>query len=285
TAVPPATDNGCFQAEANYPHLVAVGLGLTIDDQTCSGANTANVGYFVGATIPAAPAVPGLPALPTAPFLQVTATGQTTLQLQADALSPTTDVVTVGIGGNDLGFAEIIAACVRTVSGGAAFGLAGMGIFVADCEDYFDDAATYPGAHVGTWLANHVQPRIDAVFAEIAAQAPNAQVFIVGYPSILTDDAALAAACFTSPIPPATNTVPFSAPDIMFLHGLEAALDGALESAAASHGFHFISTAASTAGHALCDPDPWMKGLTLQFSSAGVCDPGFLPLGAAVPPF
>lgn len=34
---------GCYQALADYPHLVAAELGLTLDDRTCSGADRKSV--------------------------------------------------------------------------------------------------------------------------------------------------------------------------------------------------------------------------------------------------
>lgn len=87
SAIPPSDPNGCYQAEANYPHLVATELGLAVDDQTCSGAISANLGYPSGATITAPPTINTLPTLPTGPLIQTTMTSQTALQLQTAGLS------------------------------------------------------------------------------------------------------------------------------------------------------------------------------------------------------
>lgn len=282
SAIPPGDPNGCYQADANYPHLVTTALGLTIDDQTCSGAISANLGYPSGATITAPPVVNTLPTLPTSSIVQTTMTGQIAIQVQTAALSPSTDIVTFAIGGNDLGFADIAEACIRLSngSGTSATGLQILaGITVDNCKDYFDDETTYPDAYLKTRLATYIVPRIDAVLDEITAAAPNAQIFVVGYPQIATGDAALANACFTSPAPPVTNVVPFSGTDILFINEIEGLLDDALQASAAAHGAHFIDLATSTAGHALCETDPWVNGLTMVYPVGGVCPADYQPLG------
>lgn len=284
TATPPSEPNGCYQADANYPHLVATELGLAIDDQTCSGAISANLGYPGGTTIPGPPAVDTLPELPTGSSVQTTMTGQTALQLQTAGLSASTDVVTFAIGGNDLGFADIAEACIRLTNGTGTYvtGLQVLAsISVANCKDYFDDEATYPDAYLKDRLANFIVPRIDAVLDEIKAAAPNAQVFVVGYPQIATGDAAKADGCFKSPMPPAENVVPFSGTDILFIHEIEGLLDDALQAGALAHGFHFISPSESTEAHTLCESDPWINGLTMVLASSTppVCPPDYQPLG------
>jgi LPXTG-motif cell wall-anchored protein len=282
TATPSTDPNGCYQADANYPHLVATQLGLGIDDQTCSGAISSNIGFGTGVTITAPPVINTLPTLPTGSVVQTTATGQIAPQLQSAGLSATTDIVTVAIGGNDLGFADIAEACIR-LTNGPGTDVTGLQILasvtVANCQDYFDDATTYPDAYLQTRLATYVVPRINAVMAEIKAAAPNAQVFVVGYPQIAPSDPTVADGCFTSPLPPATETVPFSGTDLLFIHEIEIQLDAALQSAAAAQGFHFVSTAASTAANTLCSADPWISGLTVAYPAGGICPVNTMPLG------
>lgn len=283
-ATPPTDPNGCYQADANYPHLVASQFGLVIDDQTCSGAISANLGYPTGTTIPAPPTVNTLPTLPTTATIQTTMTGQTALQLQTAALSASTDIVTVAIGGNDLGFADIAEACIRLSNSAGSFatGLQFLAsIDVENCQDYFDDETTYPDAYLKGRFDTYVVPRIEAVMQEIKTLAPNAQVFVVGYPQIAPSDATMADACFTSPLPPGTNTVPFSGTDLLFINEIEGLIDSALQAAATSHGFHFVSSAASTAGHTLCSSDPWIAGLTVAYPSGSpaTCPANYQPLG------
>ena len=269
--------NGCYQAEQNYPHRVATTLGLSIVDQTCSGAITANLGYPTGVTFTNPPAAEPLPALPTGDELQVTLAGLTVPELQKAGLSTSTDIVTVGIGGNDLGFSHIATACIRESVGPTSAPIylyLELGIDVANCADYFGDATTYPTADLFTRVTDAVAPRIDGVMDAIAELAPNAQVFVVGYPMVAPADATNA--CFTAPTTP--DAVPFSGTDLQFIHSVEEALDGALQAGAASHGFHFVSTWASSTNNTLCSSDPWIWGLTAYLNSEPTCDANYLPV-------
>ena len=104
----PAT--GCYQAEVDYPHLVATALGLDLDDRSCAGAVTANIRDTP----------------------QVTGSG--TAPVQSDALSASTDIVTVTIGGNDLGFASIAGYCVALTANGPIAGDPSLD----NCKDHYN---------------------------------------------------------------------------------------------------------------------------------------------------
>ncbi|RHW24550.1 SGNH/GDSL hydrolase family protein [Nocardioides immobilis] len=79
----------CAQSRVNYPKLVANELGIPVlRDATCGSATTE---HFAGAQ--------ALPLGGTNPP-------------QYDRLTPTTDLVTVGIGGNDAGIAGAALACI-----------------------------------------------------------------------------------------------------------------------------------------------------------------------------
>jgi len=268
--------NGCYQALANYPQLVATDLGLTITDETCSGAVTANIGYASGVTIPSPPATGPLTGLPTGSQVQTTMAGKVAPAVQSAALSATTDIVTIGIGGNDLGFASIAMACVRDSVGASSYPLylywVSPGITFDNCKQYFDDQVTYPDAYLKDRLATYVVPRLEATLTQVKAAAPNAQVFVVGYPQIAPADAT--DACFTSPT--SVDAVPLSGVDINFVHEIEGLLDEAIESAAAAHGAHYINTWDDTAANTLCTPEPWIWGLTAYVNLSGPCDPGYI---------
>src|SRR3954471_15153979 len=89
----PTTDlaGGCARSDHNYPSLLAARLHVArLVDVTCSGASTADLTHvqrpFQGARVPP----------------------------QLDAVTPHTDLVTVGIGGNDLDlFGTLVATCTR----------------------------------------------------------------------------------------------------------------------------------------------------------------------------
>jgi hypothetical protein len=78
---------GCLRSDHNYPHLVAAALGVVeFRDPSCSGAETDDMTQPQGVT-------PG----PNPP--------------QFDSLAHNTGLVTLGIGGNDIGFSEVAESC------------------------------------------------------------------------------------------------------------------------------------------------------------------------------
>ena len=79
---------GCGQSTSSYPFLVARSLRLKLTDMSCSSA-----------TIPSLSAAG--------------ARGHGANPAQLSALSATTALVTLGIGGNDVGWAGIIARCAE----------------------------------------------------------------------------------------------------------------------------------------------------------------------------
>jgi len=90
TAAPgtgPMSDVACLQSSTNYPHRVATTLGLDLVDVSCSGATTEDVAegqVFRQAELPP----------------------------QADALSDSADLVTIGLGANDFKvFGTVVLSC------------------------------------------------------------------------------------------------------------------------------------------------------------------------------
>jgi hypothetical protein len=131
----------CGQSAANYPHLVAAALNLSLTDVSCGGAATEN---FTKSQHPG-------------------------LAPQFEALSPTTEVVTVSMGGNDGGlFGTLVQDCT-----GLDFGQPNVG---APCKEHLEGFVKA--------VREEFQPIQEAAMAEIHVLAPNAKVFVVGYPDI-----------------------------------------------------------------------------------------------------
>jgi lysophospholipase L1-like esterase len=82
---------GCRQSTNDYPHQVAANLGLKLTHVSCAGATTVNM------TQPQTTFPDGLSHPEAKP--------------QFDALKETTEIVTIGIGGNDFGFGDIAGTC------------------------------------------------------------------------------------------------------------------------------------------------------------------------------
>ncbi|MEF2976089.1 SGNH/GDSL hydrolase family protein [Subtercola sp. YIM 133946] len=231
---------GCYQADENYPHLAAAALGLDLTDVTCSGAVTANI-------------------IDTP---QVTIGDQGTAPVQSLALTDQTDVVTVTIGGNDLGFADVAQSCVALDPAGPTF------TGFDTCKERYD-----PDGFdlLADKIHSTVSPALDNTFALIRQKAPNAKVIVVGYPTISPDvENTPAAGCFSDPLgtgePPfPANTFPFTATDTQYLHSVEAKLDTAIRVAAEANGAGYISTLPLTENHSACAPaaDAYINGISL----------------------
>ncbi|WP_329117703.1 SGNH/GDSL hydrolase family protein [Streptomyces sp. NBC_01465] len=87
--------SGCAQSSWNYPKQVAKALGVPVfRDATCGSATTVEMTKAQDVNI-----VPGLAWGTNAP--------------QFDRLTPTTDLVTLGIGGNDVGLAGAAKGCIN----------------------------------------------------------------------------------------------------------------------------------------------------------------------------
>jgi lysophospholipase L1-like esterase len=152
--LPPTTQFvpvGCAQSSRDYPHQVAKLLRVAqFHDQSCGSATTQNM------TAPQSVPLGG-----TAPP-------------QFDALNPSVDLVTVGIGGNDVGFvgdAESCLSLVPTPVAGAPVGFGGScaARFTAGGVDQLDQTI------------KAAAPRIVTMLEGIRRRAPNARILLVNY--------------------------------------------------------------------------------------------------------
>ncbi|WP_028923083.1 SGNH/GDSL hydrolase family protein [Pseudonocardia acaciae] len=215
---------GCLRSDHNYPSLVQAGLrSPRFRDVSCGGATTKDM---------------------TAPQ-QVTG-GVNPPQL--DALSARTTLVTLGIGGNDIGFGDIVTDC-GTRSPTQPLGAA--------CRDHYTQ-----GGH--DQLAERIAktaPKVAAVLQAIDKRAPGAKVLLVGYPTILPDSGP---GCFP--------VVPFSAGDVAYLRATEKSLNAMLARQAGRAGVEFVDTYASSVGHDICQlpGTKWVEGLVPTSPAAPV---------------
>lgn len=211
---------GCARSAANYPSLLAKALGLAdgqFTDVSCSGART---GDLTGSQ-------------------QTDGGGANPPQL--DALSPATRLVTVGIGGNDAGFMEVVGECAKENLADAVKSLIGSERAPAPCRDHYASAG---GA------ADQVQRKVDAagerlgqVLQEVKRRSPQARVYVVGYPTLLPADPA-------SCLPVLGRTV--AEADLGFLAEKEQQLNAMLKRRAEAAGAAFVDAAAPSAGHDMC---------------------------------
>ncbi|WP_371481670.1 SGNH/GDSL hydrolase family protein [Kitasatospora sp. NBC_00315] len=217
---------GCGRSGVDYPALVARGIALNpadLRDVSCSGARVADL-----------------------TGTQRTADGANPPQL--DALSAATRLVTLGIGGNDAGFMDVITVCAEqgllrslTGSGGSSGspGSTGRSPAAAPCRD-----------HYGSGGADQLRSRVDAAgrtlagaLGEIRRRAPGARVFVVGYPALLPADPSGCAQELGGVVTPG---------DLAFLAEKEQQLNAMLQQQATAAGAGYVDTAAPSAGHDMC---------------------------------
>lgn len=220
TGLPP----GCARSDHNYPALVQASLRAgSFRDASCSGATTRDM---------------------TA--AQRTRAGTNSPQL--DALSEGTELVTLGIGGNDIGFSEIITTCARISS----TKLAG-----AACRDNYNRG----GEDQLDRRIRDTAPKVAAVLEEIDERAPDARVLVVGYPTILPDAG-----------PGCYPVVPFSAGDVRYLRELTKSLNAMLAEQADEADAEFVDTYGPSIGHDICQLPgaKWVEGLVPTSPAAPV---------------
>jgi lysophospholipase L1-like esterase len=215
---------GCLRSDHNYPSLVRATLrSSSFRDVSCSGATTADM--------TGAQAVTG---------------GSNPPQL--NALGEGTKLVTLGIGGNDIGFADIIKTCATT-SPTEPLGAACRDHYRAGGRDQVSDRI------------DATADKVAAVLEEIDHRAPDATVLVVGYPTILP---ATGPGCFP--------VVPFSPGDVAYLRETEQHLNVMLAEQAQDAGAKFVDTYASSVGHDVCQlpGTKWVEGLVPTAPAAPV---------------
>ena len=152
----------CVRTDDAYPTVVARELGVdTFVNASCGGAVTSD-------------------------FL---ATGRTGAPPQFDALDPGTDLVTLTIGGNDVGFASVIIACALRPNFAPEL-LPAVDAVTASMTRDFDTTtgcADVIDRQAGQALRT-LDGKMDAVYSEIARRAPEARVVTVGYLSAIPDE-------------------------------------------------------------------------------------------------
>jgi lysophospholipase L1-like esterase len=193
---------GCFRSDHNYPHLVAASLRpAKFADASCSGADTENM------TSPQ-----NVNPVPDNPP-------------QFDRLGPQTEVVTVGIGGNDIGYSEIIQTCATADRSGTP------------CQDHYvhggDDEISDRIAETG--------PKVGDVLDGIHDRSPDARVFVVNYLSFLPETGS---GCWPQ--------VPFADADVPYLRAKEHELNAMLATQAANSNATLVDAFAASIGHDAC---------------------------------
>jgi lysophospholipase L1-like esterase len=207
----------CARSDHNYPSLVAEGLGVgEFVDVSCSSAETKHM------TEPQT----GLPLGGTNPP-------------QFDGLTQDTDLVTVGIGGNDAGLVGVAEECAQ------------LGLLAPTgtaCRDHYAPG----GVDSVEAKIEQARPRIDAVLQGIHERSPDARVAIVGYPNVLPIDGTN---CYPM--------VPLSPDDVAYIDALIKRINKMIRTEAGKNDAEFVDAYDDSIGHDVCKlpPTRWFEGL------------------------
>lgn len=216
TAAPlvPVTDtsNGCLRSSHNYPALVAAALpGTQLTDVSCSGATSTSM-------------------------IGVQQTGNQVQAAQFDALDEGTDLVTVGIGGNDFNlFGTLVGTCSQLRSSDPTG---------SPCKDKL----TAGGTDTLAADLDQIQQHVTAIVKGIRDRAPKATIVVVGYPQIVP-------AHGTCP-----QLLPLATGDYAYARSINKGLADALRKGTAAAKGTYVDLFRASAGHDICSSDPWING-------------------------
>jgi lysophospholipase L1-like esterase len=201
---------GCIKSNNNYANLAARTVAIPLVDATCSGAKTDHMTKAQGVT-------PG----PQPP--------------QFDRLSAATTLVTLTIGGNDIGFSSIGNDCASTNGQGTP------------CQDRY----VVNGVDEISGRIQQTAPKVASVLQEIHTRSPSAKVLVVNYSAILPHSG-----------PGCWPVVPISEGDVPYVRAKQEELNRMLADQAAANGATLVDWYAASVGHDACAPPglKWVEG-------------------------
>lgn len=185
-------------------------------------------------------------------------------------------LVTLSIGGNDIGFAHIGAACLKV----------NASIFKQLNDQYVENCRNVLNTDTMAKIQNL---GLAPLYAEIRQAAPYAQVYVMGYPRVLPANPSsdCQAQAYREDGRKATGN-PFnqnatdgfigvetriSKDDAAWMDEVVEKLNGKIAAEAAAAGFHFVDVTNAFAGHDVCNNNtdssnrPWAHGLVLANNS------------------
>jgi lysophospholipase L1-like esterase len=211
---------GCLRSDHNYSHLAAPGIGLTLRDPSCSGATT--VDMTQPQNVEFGPNPP-----------------------QFDSLDGSTTVVSLTIGGNDIGFSEVAQSCIT------------VNPFSHPCLDKYDAGGK-------DQLAERIAataPKVAAVLQGIHSHSPSAKIYLVNYPAIFPETGF---GCWPQ--------MPIGFSDVPYLRSTEQKLNAMLATQAAANGATLVNWYQASIGHDACKTvlTRWVEPLVPNTLSAPI---------------
>ncbi|MFJ2261946.1 SGNH/GDSL hydrolase family protein [Streptomyces sp. NPDC087844] len=213
TGLSPQTDAECKRSSGSYPSWIAQTYKPAVfKDVTCSGATTRSLWNKQGSSAP-----------------------------QVNALTKDTDLVTVTLGGNDLGFSDVLTTCV----------LAGLTTREGTpCRDEL----LRGGKNLDADFAK-LSTRVPDMLTDIKQRSPKARVVVVGYPNLFPADGSTCG-----------SSVPLAKGDVTWLNQTTNRLNLLLETAAHLKQVDFVGTSSVFQGKDMCrsSSEQWINPLLPQ---------------------
>jgi lysophospholipase L1-like esterase len=165
-----------------------------------------------------------------ASFAFVACSGATTTDVinnQISALSAATTLVSITIGGNDVGFSNVMTTCVLGST--------------SDCVNAVN--------HAEAQARSQLPGALSTLFTDISARAPGARVVVMGYPEFY--DLARSSGC-----------IGLSTTDRTALDGGADVLDSVIQAATTGRsGFAYAEIRPAFGGHEICDSNSWLHSV------------------------
>ena len=191
------SDGSCLQSANAYPVLWHNAHGGSFVNETCAGATTSDV-----------------------------------INSQLSPLSASTTLVSITIGGNDVGFSSVMETCV-------------LG----------SDSSCINAINQAEQQAQSILPgALDTVLSDIASRAPNAKVVVLDYPQFY--DLSKSSTC-----------IGLSSTKRTHINSGAALLDSLISAAASRHGDSFVDANPFFAGHQICDSGSYL--ISVDFLNLG----------------
>lgn len=145
---------------------------------------------------------------------------------QLGPLNSNTSLVSLSVGGNDAGFADVMTTCV----------LRG------------ESACVSAAAEARAYMNNTLPGQLDSAYNAVGDKAPNAKVVVLGYPRVYK----LGGTC----------KVGLSETSRAALNQAADELNNVISKRAADHGFTFGDVRGAFTGHEICSGDSWLHSVT-----------------------
>ncbi|GAB2749540.1 SGNH/GDSL hydrolase family protein [Streptomyces bullii] len=216
-------------ATAQASQLTEAGGYVALGDSYSSGVGAGSYDSSSGDCKRSTKAFPYLWAAAHSPssFAFTACSGARTGDVLAGQLGPlnsTTGLVSVTVGGNDAGFADVMTTCVLQ-SDSACISR------INTAKAYVD--STLPG-------------KLDSVYSAIRSKAPNARVVVLGYPRFYKLG---------------TSCLGLSETKRKAINDAADHLDTAIAKRAAGHGFTFGDVRSTFTGHEICSGSSWLHSV------------------------